>query len=323
MMAPRFWADARPGWIARALGPLGAVYGEATARRMARPGVRASAPVVCVGNFTVGGAGKTPTAIAIAKLLRSLGERPAFLSRGHGGAPRTAPLRVDSNRHRARVIGDEPLLLARVAPCWVGVDRVASARAAIAAGASVLVMDDGLQNPALVKDLAFAVVDVDARFGNGLCLPAGPLRAPVAAQMPFVHALVAIGEGGSLESIAGDKPILRARLQPDAVAASRLIGRSVLAFAGIARPAKFFATLEGIGARLAATRVFPDHHRFTSREIEALLARATANAWLPVTTEKDHARIPPDLARAVAVLPVTLRFDAPEEATRLLAEAVG
>jgi tetraacyldisaccharide 4'-kinase len=323
MMAPRFWSDARPGWIARALGPLGAVYGEATARRMARPGFKASAPVVCVGNFTAGGAGKTPAAIAIAKLLRGLGERPAFLSRGYGGAARTAPLRVDPTRHGARIAGDEPLLLARAAPCFVGADRVASAMAAIEAGASVLIMDDGLQNPSLCKDFAFAVVDAGAPFGNGLCLPAGPLRAPVAAQMPFVHALVAIGEGGSLDDIAGGRPVLRARVQPDALAASALIGRSVLAFAGIARPAKFFATLEGLGARVAATRVFPDHHPFTSREIEGLLARAAAGGWLPVTTEKDHVRIPPDLARSIAVLPVTLRFEAPEEARRLLEGAVG
>ena len=178
MIAPRFWARERPGLAARALAPLGALYGLATARRMARPGTRVDAPVICVGNYVVGGAGKTPTAIAVARLLQNAGERVAFLSRGYGGAPRAAPTRVDPHLHGALAVGDEPLLLARVAPCWVGADRVAAAREAIADGASVLVLDDGLQNPALVKDYAIAVIDGEAGFGNGLCFPAGPLRAP-------------------------------------------------------------------------------------------------------------------------------------------------
>ena len=180
MIAPRFWARERPGLAARALAPLGALYGLATARRMARPGTRVDAPVICVGNYVVGGAGKTPTAIAVARLLQSAGERVAFLSRGYGGAPRAAPTRVDPQLHGALAVGDEPLLLARVAPCWVGADRVAAAREAIADGASALVLDDGLQNPALAKDYAIAVIDGEAGFGNGLCFPAGPLRAPPA-----------------------------------------------------------------------------------------------------------------------------------------------
>ena len=325
MIAPRFWATDRASWISRALSPLGALYGAATARRMARAGVKVSAPVVCVGNFVVGGAGKTPTAIAIARLLLGAGERVAFLSRGYGGAPRTEPLLVDPSMHLSRVVGDEPLLLARVAPCFVGADRVAAARAAIEAGAGVLVMDDGLQNPGLAKDCAFAVVDAEAHFGNGLCVPAGPLRAPLAAQLPFVDALIAIGGGdsvGSLVEAARGKPILRARLRPDAVVASDLIGRSVLAFAGIARPEKFFATLAEIGARVAAKRVFADHHFFTAREIEALLSLAAARDLILVTTEKDQARIAPEYAREMVALPVTLRFDEPEAVRRLLAAAV-
>ena len=323
--APRFWAAERPGWISRALSPVGAIYGAATALRMARAGVKVSAPVVCVGNFVVGGAGKTPTAIAIARLLLAAGERVAFLSRGYGGTSRAEPLLVDPSIHRARVVGDEPLLLARVAPCFVGADRVAAARAAIEAGAGVLVMDDGLQNPGLAKDCAFAVVDAEAGFGNGLCAPAGPLRAPLAAQLPFVDALIAIGGGDSVASLAEaapGKPILRARLRPDAVVASELIGRSVLAFAGIARPEKFLATLAEIGARVAATRLFADHHVFTPREIEALLARAAARNLILVTTEKDQARIAPEYASEMVALPVTLKFDQPEAVRRLLAAAV-
>ncbi|MGD0642691.1 MAG: tetraacyldisaccharide 4'-kinase, partial [Roseiarcus sp.] len=165
MIAPRFWARERPGLAARALQPLGALYGLATARRMARPGVQVEAAVVCVGNFVVGGAGKTPTAIAVARMLQGAGERVAFLSRGYGGAARAEPIEVDAAIQGAHAVGDEPLLLARIAPCFVGADRVAAARLAIARGASALVLDDGLQNPSLVKDFTFAVIDGEARFG--------------------------------------------------------------------------------------------------------------------------------------------------------------
>src|SRR5208283_4813921 len=181
-----FWAARKPGALARLLQPVGALYGAVAARRMRRPGARVGAPVVCVGNFVAGGAGKTPTALELARLLISDGRRVAFLSRGYGGARRAEPLQVDPTLHSAAIVGDEPLLLARVAPCWVGPDRVRSARMAVEAGADVLVLDDGLQNPALEKTLAFAVVDGEAGFGNGLCVPAGPLRAPLAAQAPMV-----------------------------------------------------------------------------------------------------------------------------------------
>jgi tetraacyldisaccharide 4'-kinase len=322
-MTPRYWRDARPGWVARALSPLGAIYGAATARRMARPGIRISVPVVCVGNFVAGGAGKTPTAIAIAKLLRAAGERVAFLSRGHGGEERAESLRVDPLTHAARRVGDEPLLLARIAPCYVGKNRVASARAAIEGGASVLVMDDGLQNPSLAKDLTLGVVDGEALFGNGLCLPAGPLRAPLSTQFRFVDAILVVGgppgAGGILRDATPDKPIFRARLQADALSAAELVGRPVLAFAGIARPEKFFATLAEIGANVVQTREFPDHHAYRAREIEKLLVEANARGLLLVTTEKDQVRIPADHAGEIVALPVTLGFDDPRAVGRWLA----
>ena len=193
MRTPGFWTKRKPTLLARALQPIGLAYGRATARRMRRTGERAPAPTICVGNFVAGGAGKTPTAIALARMLIANGRRVAFLSRGYGGAERVEPLLVDANAHTAAMVGDEPLLLARIAPCWVGADRVRSARSAVEAGANALMLDDGLQNPALVKDLAFAVVDGETGFGNGLCVPAGPLRAPVAVQLPFVRALIVIG----------------------------------------------------------------------------------------------------------------------------------
>jgi tetraacyldisaccharide 4'-kinase len=313
MRAPSGWRKPRPGLLALALSPLGALYGAATARRMAKPGVRVAAPVICVGNFVVGGAGKTPTAIALARLLRVAGERPAFLSRGYGGDTRADSLRVAPGVQSARQVGDEPLLLARIAPCFVGADRVASARLAMEDGASVLVMDDGLQNPSLEKTLALAVVDGDSPFGNGLCLPAGPLRAPVASQWRHIDALVMIGgDAETAARLSADyppKPLFRASLKADAIVASRLIGRPVLAFAGVARPEKFFATLAEIGARVAETAVFPDHWAFRPRDLAHLYARAARRGLALVCTEKDHIRLPSEFAEQALALPVTLGFE--------------
>lgn len=326
MIAPGFWARERPSLAALALAPLGSLYGLATARRMARPGAQAPVAVICVGNFVLGGAGKTPTAIAVAHILQALGERVAFLSRGYGGARRVEPIQVDPAIHNARSVGDEPLLLARVAPCFVGVDRVASAREAVAQGASVLVLDDGLQNPLLAKDFTFAVVDGEARFGNGLCFPAGPLRAPPMRQMPFVSAQVVLGGGpGAMEALgalAPEKPIFSASLDADAVVGAGLVGQRVLAFAGIARPEKFFATLEGLGASVVVRRRFADHHPYEASEIEALLAAAAALSLIVVTTEKDHVRLAPVHRKAIRALPVQLRFKAPERVSALLREAL-
>jgi tetraacyldisaccharide 4'-kinase len=323
--APAFWTKRRPTLLARALQPIGLLYGRATARRMRRTGERAPAPTICVGNFVAGGAGKTPAAIALARMLIANGRRIAFLSRGYGGAERVEPLLVDANAHSAAMVGDEPLLLARIAPCWVGADRVRSARSAVEAGANALVLDDGLQNPALVKDLAFAVVDGETGFGNGLCVPAGPLRAPVAVQLPFVRALIVIG-GEDLSEIAASapmKPLIRASLEPDALAAAPLIGREVVAFAGIARPEKFYATLRRVGAQIVMTRNFADHHAYTSREIESLIEEAGRRGALLATTEKDRVRLGARHARAVVALPVSLRFEEPRVVQRMLRELKG
>jgi tetraacyldisaccharide 4'-kinase len=324
--APRFWLKPRPTLLARVLQPTGWAYGRATAKRMRRPSERAGAPVICVGNFVAGGAGKTPVAMALARMLIADGRRVAFLSRGYGGAQRSEPLLVDPSAHTVAMVGDEPLLLAKLAQCWVGADRVRSARSAVEAGANALVLDDGLQNPGLVKDLAFAVVDGETGFGNGLCIPAGPLRAPVSAQAPFVHALIVLGGGEAtaarIGALAPGKLLIRASLEPDALAAAPLIGREVVAFAGIARPEKFYATLRRVGARIVATRDFPDHHPYTPREIEALIEEAGNRNALLATTEKDLVRLNPRQARAVAVLPVTLRFEDPASVRRLLRQAV-
>ena len=323
MRAPAFWGEEAPGLAASLLSPAGAIYGAVVARRMARPGAASGVPVICVGNFTAGGAGKTPLAIAVAEMLIARGEAPAFLSRGHGGSHRGSPLRVDPARHEASVTGDEPLLLARVAPTFVCSDRFAGARAAVAAGASVLVMDDGMQNPSLRKDFTLVAVDGGAGVGNGLCMPAGPLRAPLAAQLPRVDALAIIGAGEPGERVAASapgKPVFHARLAPDPAIAARLRGARVVAFAGIGRPEKFFDTLRETGAEVVATRAFADHHPFTPNEIATLKREAAEARARLVTTEKDFTRLPAD-CDALA-LPARLEFPEAEKLAALLGAAL-
>ena len=313
MREPAFWW--REGSLASALlAPVATVYGAIATWRLARPGRRPGIPVVCIGNLTVGGAGKTPTALTVARMLAKAGERPVFLSRGYGGAL-AGPLVVDLARHRARDVGDEPLLLARTAPTIVARDRVKGA--GIAAGASVVVMDDGFHNPSLVKDFSLLVVDARRGIGNGRVIPAGPLRAPVDAQLSRAHALVVVGRSVGDCAIAEmarerDIPVLRASLRADTAFIAGLAGRRVLAFAGIGDPPKFFATLAEAGVAVAATRSFADHHRYTGREAAALCEEAERDGLALVTTEKDLARLSgeeqPLSARARA-LPVTLVFE--------------
>jgi tetraacyldisaccharide 4'-kinase len=324
MKAPAFWS-APPGLRAALLAPLGALYEGAGALRRARTrSLRLPVPVICVGNLSAGGTGKTPVALSLLRMLTAQGMNPHALSRGYGGSA-TGPLRVDPARHGADVVGDEPLLLAGAAPAWVARDRAAGGQAAVAAGAGCLVMDDGHQNPALHKDLSLIVVDGAAGFGNRRVIPAGPLRESVPAGLARADAAVIIGEDRhdvARDVAAAGLPLLRARLVPDADAAARLKGRKVVAFAGIGRPEKFFATLREIGAGAAECVGFPDHHPFTHGEIAALAARAAAlNAQL-VTTVKDLTRLPADLPAdlraGVAVLPVDLLWSDPAAAQALL-----
>lgn len=312
MREPAFWW--RPAAVAAAsLSPLAAIYGAVAARRMAQPGRAAGIPVVCVGNFTVGGAGKTPAAIALAELLRAAGRRPFLLSRGYGGRL-AGPLQVDPAVHRAGDVGDEPLLLARAAPTIVSRDRIAGAELARTAGADVIVMDDGFQNPALAKDLSVVVVDGRRGVGNGRVFPAGPLRAPLGAQLDRADALLIVGEpspGGM--TLAGRRtlPVFHGRLEPDAAALAALKDRQVLAFAGIGDPEKFFATLTAAGIAVGARVSYPDHHRYRRFEALDLIARAEREGLVLVTTEKDWARLAgtPDLAALAGVaraLPVKL-----------------
>jgi tetraacyldisaccharide 4'-kinase len=329
MHAPNFWWRDTPDWRALALKPLAAIYGAIAAKNIARDGLKASAPVICVGNFVVGGAGKTPTALALCAMLRAMGRNPAFLSRGYGGTlSGGAPLRVDPETHSATEVGDEPLLLAQTAPTFICRNRVAGAQAAIDAGADVIVMDDGLQNPALKKDLALAVVDAATGIGNGLCLPAGPLRAPMKDQWRAIDAMLIVGDGEPGDAIArrayaAGRQTLRAKLLPEPETAAQLRGKNVLAFAGIGRPEKFFATVESCGANIVARRAFADHRAYTASDYSALRAEAEkAGADLIVTTQKDAVRISADALPDMLALPVTLVFDDLTAIARLVAAKI-
>jgi len=331
MREPAFWWR-RPGLAGALLTPVAAIYGAIAASRMARPGGRCGVPVLCVGNFTLGGSGKTPTVLAIAKLLQGAGKRVFCLSRGYGGSV-SGPQQVDAHSDHAAHVGDEALLLARVAPTIVARDRRAGADAARAAGADIVLMDDGLQNSAVVKDFTIAVVDGRRGIGNGKVFPAGPLRAPLAAQWARCDALLVIGEvSGAADVIAAararGKPVLQARLVPDPATVASLAGKRVLAFAGIGDPEKFFATIAATGIVAPKRVAFPDHHQFTAEEAAALVMQAEHEGLELLTTEKDHARMSGDagsaaLAERAHVLPVTLAFEKPDEVKALLAKAMG
>ena len=305
-IAPSFWF--RDGWLARALSPLGAITRCLTARRVARPGWRAPVPVICCGNVTVGGAGKTTLVLDLLRRLTAAGQTPHALLRGHGGSSRG--VRCVAPTDSAAEVGDEALLLAAETPTWIGADRGSSAAAAVADGASVLVMDDGLQNPTLDKDLSLLVIDGASGFGNGRLLPAGPLREDVATGAARCQAAVLIGPDttGALGMLPPGLPVLRARLVQDQ-AIEALRGQRVVAFAGIGRPGKFFAPLAEAGAVVVETIPFPDHHAFTRRDLDHLSTRAAALGARLVTTPKDAVRLPPAFRAQVTVIGVGLAWE--------------
>lgn len=299
MRPPDFWNN--NGIIACALSPLGSLYGFATAvkSRLATP-FRSRARVLCVGNLTAGGTGKTPLAIALAQMLRARGATTVFLSRGHGGSL-AGPIIVDPAKHDANDVGDEPLLLARHGTAIVARNRAAGASLADSLGADVIIMDDGFQNFAIEKDVSLLVIDAETGLANGRILPAGPLRESAAQGFARASALVLMGEGAP-ELPHFFEPVLRARLIPSAP--RNLKGQSVFAFAGIGRPEKFFATLRAEGVTLAGAQAFPDHHPYSQLELAGLRAIA-ADLGLPlITTEKDYVRIAPGQRRDILTLPV-------------------
>jgi tetraacyldisaccharide 4'-kinase len=300
---PAFWSH--DGLLARTLAPLSAIGSTLTARRIARPGWQAPVPVVCCGNATLGGAGKTTLVLDLANRLS--GRDPHILLRGYGGSARvTHRVAYDDP---VSLVGDEALLLGQAAPTWVGADRAASAKAAVQAGAKILLMDDGLQNPTLAKTVSLLVIDGRTGFGNGRVLPAGPLREPVIAAASRCHAAVLIGpdDTQALARLPPSLPVLRADLVQDGAIAT-LAGRNVVAFAGIALPEKFFAPLRQAGAVLVAARPFPDHHPYTARDLDALSREAQEREAILVTTPKDAVRLPPSIKARITVIGVGLAW---------------
>lgn len=328
MKAPSFWYRP-PGMQAALLSPLAAIWAGVTAARLRKgPAFDPGIPVLCVGNLVAGGAGKTPLVRHLVERLRLRGVNAAALSRGHGGRL-AGPLAVDPSRHNAADVGDEPLLLSRHVPAWIGRDRVAAAVAMRDAGIQAIVMDDGFQNPGLAKDVSLIVADGGAGFGNGCVIPAGPLREPVAAGLGRAQAVILTGIETAAAvpvrqaaAMAG-LPVLSAGLTPEPSAAATLAGQRVLAFAGIGRPEKFFDTLRGIGAIPVATLPFPDHHPYMAGEVQAVLDRAAAMDALAVTTEKDAMRLPDGLRERVMVLPVRAVFTDVAALERMLDRLIG
>jgi tetraacyldisaccharide 4'-kinase len=328
MHEPAFWY--RPSSsMSLLLSPLAVIYGAVAARRMQRKGFDAGIPVFCVGNYHVGGAGKTPTVIALVKLLRDLGETPVVLSRGYGGRL-LGPVMVEPDRHLASDVGDEPLMLARTVPVAVARERIDGLALAKSQGATAIVMDDGFQNPAIAKDASLIVIDAHRGLGNACVFPAGPLRAPLSPQIDRTDALIVVGEGGAADAVATriaaqDKPVLTAHIKGDDAALASLRGQRVLAFAGIGDPDRFFRTLRANSVEVVGQRPFADHHPFTQGEIEALMAEAKRDALIPVTTEKDLMRLGeggklPPWAQGIVAFPIRLEFDSALKLRRFVSD---
>lgn len=328
--APPFWFS-KPGLAAWALSPISAIYGHVAARRMLRPpSAAASIPVFCIGNLIAGGAGKTPTAIAVAKIARKMGMRPGFLSRGYGGSI-NAPTVVDIKQHSAHDTGDEPLILAQYSTTVVSPDRPKGAQLLEEQGVDLIIMDDGFQNPSLHKDYSLVVVDARRGIGNGYCIPAGPLRAKLQAQLSKASSVLLIGQSKAGAEIVrhcarSAKPVFSATIKP--LKPRSWKGKEVLAYCGIADPQKFHASLTEVGADVVQTRSFADHHPFTTEECRELIDDATAKGLTLATTEKDWIRLmrageqQQALRQESQVLQIELAFENPKLIELALQETI-
>ncbi|MFZ2100132.1 MAG: tetraacyldisaccharide 4'-kinase [Oricola sp.] len=326
--APPFWYDQK-GWQAYCLAPASWAYGAVARMRLdtARP-PRVMAPVLCIGNLTVGGSGKTPAAIAIGKAVKEAGYKPGFLTRGYGGSE-VGPHRVDPAHDTAHSVGDEPLLLARTAPTVVARKRASGAQLLLGDGIDFIIMDDGFQSRSVHYDYALIALDTRRGIGNGAVIPAGPLRAPMIDQMRHADALLRIGDGEEGETVVraaarAAKPMMRADLMPGALRG--LKRKKLFAYSGIGDPSRFFDTLTGAGYTVTSRRSFPDHHVFTDGEARDLLKMAESEGLELVTTEKDAVRLSriegpiAELRERTHVLPVELVFESPVALETLIAD---
>ncbi|MBS3647385.1 tetraacyldisaccharide 4'-kinase [Pseudaminobacter sp. 19-2017] len=326
--APAFWS--KPDWRVAALSPVALVYGAVARRRLVTAARRqVELPVLCVGNFTVGGSGKTPVVIALALEAGRMGLKPGILSRGHGGRARK-PLLVEPERDGAELVGDEPLLLARHAPVAVTPDRTAGARLLEEQGCDFVIMDDGFQSAHIHMDFALLVVDAAHGVGNGRVLPAGPLRAQIVDQLRYADAVLRLGDGHAADEVVraasrAGRPVYDAALAPRTP--DRFAGKRVLAFAGIGHPEKFFVTLRGIGADIVEARSFPDHHAFKEEEIRDLLTTARDQGLALVTTSKDAVRLGEgpasvEIRQVLEVVEVEVDFASSETPRRIISQTL-
>lgn len=304
MKTPNYWK--KKNIYTYLLSPFGYLYQLATSLNLALKKTQSvEKKVICIGNLTAGGTGKTPVSISFAELLSKLGKRPFFVSRGYGGSLHN--VLVDKNIHTAKEVGDEPLLLARQAPVVVNPNRYLGAKLAIEKGADIIIMDDGFQNPTLKKDISFLVFDGEFGYGNGLCIPAGPLRETLSSGLKRAQAIIIIGEDKhNLAKQFDNLPIFKGHVAPDITKTEK---NSIIAFAGIGRPEKFYTSLRLCGFKIYQTIDFPDHHYYTREELLSLINKAEQNKCVLYTTSKDFVKIPADLQNKFNVLEIKIKWD--------------
>ena len=317
MRTPSFWSH--KNFISTLLSPLGFLYAAATAYRIKfGHSSKVGRPVICIGNLTAGGTGKTPVAISMAKLLQEKGKNPFFVSRGYGG--KLKDLLVDNHKHTAEEVGDEPLLLSQQAPVVINSDRYLAAQKALKSGAEIIIMDDGFQNPGLYKDLSFLVFDGGFGYGNGLAVPAGPLRENLKSGLKRAQAVIIIGEDKhNLSSEFNKLPIFKGKIK----AVEPNVGnKNIIAFAGIGRPEKFYDSLKELDFNLVETINFRDHHQYSVSELQKIITRAQDKGTLIFTTSKDFVKIPPQMQKYFHVLEIEIDWEDKDRLTNFILEHI-
>ena len=321
MQTPKFW-DKKDSKLGKILAPFGAVYAWTVAHRLAhKHPYQAKMPVICVGNISVGGTGKTPVCLALMKLFQEHEQKPWFLNHGYRAIQQS--VLVDRKTHSALDVGDEALLLSEIAPTIVDSARARGAQLAEKWGAPLLIMDDGFQNPSLVKTFSFIVVDGTKGFGNERVLPAGPLREPILKGLKRADALILVGQDNwgvqnYLKQNKVDLPVLTGKFIPEKSDLDKLKGKNVYAFAGLGNPQKFFDMLSSEGVQIVQKQFFPDHYFYTRFDIEDL--KKKAKGAVLATTSKDWVKIPSEIQEGLVQIRGHFEFSSPDEVWNLLKE---